>query len=297
MKKSLLKLLFVCVSVSSLAFGGEVLAVVNGDKITTDVAPKDFKTLDKSMQEVILDRLIEKKLASDYALSTDIAKSEVFKKSLEHILKMSPQPAKDSDNLAEILKKDATMAGYTQEQLYSKKGLLAFDFLLNDHAEKMKLTDEEVKEFYEMQKYKYDTPAMLELLTIVVEDVNLAKEIKEKIEKSDNKLETFSALAREHSLAPGAKENGYFGKIAISDMNEVIKAQLKGLKRNELSLKLVKTQFGYQFFYVLNDIPEFNSKFEDVKTAVNDELVQKEVKRWAMNTISELKKSASIEIK
>lgn len=297
MKKSLLKLLCMCACVSSLAFGAEVLAVVNGDNITTDVAPKEFKTLDKKLQKVIVDRLIEKKLASDYALSTDIAKSDVFKKSLEHILKMSSKTKKDSDNLAELLKKDATIAGYSQEQLYSKKGLLAFDFLLNEHAEKMNITDEKLKEFYEMQKYKYDTPAMLELLTIVIEDETLAKEIKEKIEKSDNKLETFSTLAREHSLVPGAKENGYFGKIAIVDMHDVIKAQLKDLKRNDLSLTLAKTEFGYQFFYILNDIPEFNSTFEGVKSAVNDELVQKEVKLWAMNTIAELKKSASIEIK
>lgn len=210
---------------------------------------------------------------------------------------MSSKTKKDSDNLAELLKKDATMAGYSQEQLYSKKGLLAFDFLLNDKATKMKISDEKLKEFYEMHKYKYDTPEMLELLTIVVEDEKLANEMKEKIEKSDDKLKTFSQLAREHSLAPEARDNGYFGKIAIADMNDVIKTQLKDLKRNDLSLSLVKTEFGYQFFYVLNDIPEFNSKFEEVKTAVNDELVQKEVKRWAMNTIAELKKSASIEIK
>jgi len=282
---------------NSLAFSSDVLAVVNGKNITSEVAPKDFKKLDKKMQVKIVNRLIEKRLASDYAFSTGIVETKEYKKALEHVLSMSAEKKEDSVNLANLFKKDASIDGYTVEQLYSKKGLLAFDFLLNRKAEVIKLEEEKMKNFYEMNKYKYDTPEMIELLTIVVNEKKLANEIIEKIDKAKDRLEVFSKLAAEHSLAPSAKKYGYFGKIPVIELNDVLKPALKGLKRNDFVKTPIKTDFGYQIFYILNNIPEFKSTFESVKSQVEEEFLKQEVKNWAINKIKELKKNAKIEIK
>lgn len=295
MLSSFLKFLFLSVLATSLALGADVLAVVNGKNITSDVAPKDFKKLDKNMQKKILKKLIEKRLASDYALSTDIINTKEYKKTLEHVLQMSSDDK--NDNLANLFKKDAAINGYTTEQLNSKKGLLAFDFILNNKAESMNLSDKTLKEFYESRKYRYDTPALIELLNIVVEDKKLADDIVKKIAKAENKLEIFYELAAKYSLAPSAKDNGYFGKIPVEQLNAAIKPQLEHLKRNQYTKTPIKTEFGYQVYYVLNDIPQFNSTFESVKSQVQDELIKKEVKNWAMDKIKELKKKATIEIK
>jgi foldase protein PrsA len=276
----------------------EVLVVLNGENITTDVAPKDFKKLDKKMQEKIINRLIEKRLASDYALSTDIINTKEYKKALEHVLQMSSDKKKnENENLANLFKKNSSIKGYTTEQLNSKKGLLAFDFLLNDYAEKLNLSDAKLKEYYESQKYKYDTPAMKELLTIVVDDKKLAQNIINQLSKSEDSLELFSKLASKHSLAPSAKNYGYFGKIPVKNLNQTIKPALENLKKNEFIKTPIKTEFGYQIFYVLNDIPEYNSTFDGVKSKVEDELLRKEVKTWAMNKIADLKAKATIKIK
>jgi len=292
---SFLKFLFLSVLATSLALGADILAVVNGKNITSDVAPKDFKKLDKAMQKKIVKKLIEKRLASDYALSTDIINTKEYKKTLKHVLQMSSDDK--NDNLANLFKKDASVKGYTAEQLNSKKGLLAFDYILNNKAESMKLSDKKLKEFYEARKYKYDTPALIELLTIVVNDKKLADDIVKKVAKAKDRLETFSQLAVKYSLAPSAKDNGYFGKIPVEQLNEAIKPSLEHLKRNQYTKTPIKTEFGYQVYYVLNDIPQFNSTFESVKSQVQDELLKKEVKNWAMDKIKELKKKATIEIK
>jgi foldase protein PrsA len=280
-----------------LSFSAEVLATINGQSITTDVAPKNFKTLDSDTQKKIVDRLVEKRLASDYALSTKIVKTDEYKKALEHVLQMSSEKKEKSENLANLFKKDSSIDGYTTEQLNSKKGLLAFDFILNEKAETLKLSDEKLKEYYASRKYKYDTPAMIELLTIVVDDKKLADEIIKKLQKSEDRLEVFSKLAAKHSLAPSAKNHGYFGKIPLNELNDTLKPALKGLNRNDFVKSPIKTDFGYQIFYVLNDIPEYKSTYEGVKSTIEEELLRAEVKNWAMQKIAKLKKEATIKIK
>lgn len=281
----------------SFCYASDVLAVVNGKDITTEVAPVDFKGLDKQSQEKIVNKLIEKRLASDYAFSTGITKSAEYKKVLEHILNMSQKKSEKQKqgNLAEIVKKES-IQGYTKEQLESKKGLLAFDFLLTQKAAKMQPTQAALKKFYEGRKYMYDTPAQIELLDIVVNKEALAQEIISKVSKAKNKLEEFSKLAKEYSLAPSKEHFGYFGKIAINELNDELKPLLSDKKRGYLSEKPAKTVFGYEIFYVLNDIPEFKSTFEAVQEQVKDEYIKQAVKTWAMEKIKELKSKADIKI-
>lgn len=257
----------------------------------TEVAPKNFKSLGKVLQKKIINRLIKKKLASDYALSTPISESEEFKKTLKHVLQMNSdlKDKKEEEKFLEnILKKDTKIKGYTEEQLYSKKGLLAFYFLVNEQADKIKaaLTQKEFKEYYELNKY--DTLAMKELLTIVVEDQNKANTIIDELAKSKNKLETFIALAQKYSLALSASKNGYFGKIPTEQLNDQLKPLLKDLRKSEYSLEPIKTEFGYQIFYILNDIPKFNSRFELVKSKVENEFMQQKVKQEANISIKYL---------
>lgn len=292
LKKTLISL--ICLSSISMAY--ETLAIVNGHNVTTDVAPKKFKTMDKDLQKKIVNRLIDKRLACDYALSTPMTKSKEFKKVLKHILQMSDKKD-DTTSLSNVLKKHAKIKGYTEEQLYSKKGLLAFDFLVNEKAKTIKLTKKELLDYYKTHKYKYDTPAMKELLTIIVDKKQTANMIIDKLIKSKDKLQTFSTLAKQYSLAPSANENGYFGKIPTNEINEKLKPYLENLKKAQFTKKPIETEFGYQIYYVLNDIPKFDSTYDLVQNKVQNELMQKKVKEWATNTIAKLRKEAKIEYK
>jgi len=292
MIKKVLSIGLISVCLTSSLLASDVLAVVNGNIITTEVAPKDFNKLDKGTQVKIVNRLIDKRLASDYALSTKIVQTDKFKQVLKHVLNIDE--AKNKGLLKDIFENKKTINGYTKEQLYSKKGLLAFDFIVNNKAETIKIPLEKQKEYYKVNKYKYDTPATKELLTIVVNDKKTALMILKKISSAKDILQEFSLLAKKYSLAPSASKNGYFGKIAVYELNEILKPALEKLKRTEYTKEPIKTEFGYQIFYVLNDIPEFNSKFDLVRTQIENEMMQKAVKDWAMKKINFLRETATI---
>jgi parvulin-like peptidyl-prolyl isomerase len=278
--------------VGSSLNASEVIAIVNGHKITTDVAPKNFNDLNSSEKYMIANRLIEKYLAANYALHTDIVNDPEYKKVLKHVLSLS-SPSKKSETLAKAVKKPA---GYTDEQLFSKKGLLAFDFILDKKAKTMKPSEKELRSFYEMNKFKYDTPAMVEIATIVVDSKEEAEKIAKELEGKEGDYKLFSSLAKRYSKAPDAVDGGYMGKIPVSDLNSEISKYILPLKRGEHT-KPIKTLFGYQIYYVINQIPAVNTTYDMVKDRVKEEYIRKEVKKWAFNKIRELKESAKIELK
>ena len=291
MKKLLSTLtLFLLLGVSTHA--AEVLAVVDGHKITTDVAPKDFNDFNRSKKHKIVNRLIEKYLAADYALNTDIVNDPKYQKVLKHILDISSKPKKN-ETLASAIKKSS---GYTNEQLFSKKGLLAFDFLLEKRANSMKPDEKILKEYYEKNRFKYDTPAMVELAAIVVDSKEEAEKIAKELKDSKADYKLFSSLARKYSKAPDAVHGGYMGKIPMSNLNEEISKHILPLKRGEYT-KPIKTVFGYNIYYIINQIPAVNTTFDMVKERVKDEYIRKEVKKWAFDTIHKLKNSAKVELK
>ena len=76
MKKIFLSLVFL----ASMVYAYTTLAIVNNEKITDEVAPKNFKSLSQSEQKKIVNRLIEQRLASDYALHSGIEKTKEDKK-------------------------------------------------------------------------------------------------------------------------------------------------------------------------------------------------------------------------
>lgn len=289
-------LILILLNVSAIA-AEKVLAVVNGDKVTTEVAPKDFETMDKNLQDKIVQRLIEKRLASQYALSRkDIVESDEYKKVLQHVLNIQEkQITQKKQPLANLLK-NKKIKGYTEEQLMSKKGLLAFDFVLNKKAEEFEKNTKEMKEYYKNNKFKYDTPEMVEFYNIVVEDKTLAQKIFQKVKDANNSLETFMQLAKKYSKAPEASEGGYFGKMPTSDLNDVVKDKILKLKRGEVS-QPVKTIFGYQIFLLVNHIPKYKSTFNEVASQVRNDYVAKNVKLWAKEKIESLKKDAKITLK
>jgi len=294
MIKKILSIGFISICITTSIIASDVLAIVNGHNITTEVAPKNFKELDKNIQIKIINRLVDKRLASDYALSTKIVHTDRFKEVLKHVLDID---TKDNGTLLkDVFENKKTIKGYTKEQLYSKKGLLAFDFIVNNKAETITIPIEKQKEYYLQNKYEYDTPATKELLTIVVNDKKTALMIIKKLSSSKDSLQEFSTLAKKYSLAPSASQNGYFGKIATYELNETLKPAIKDLKRTEFTKTPIKTEFGYQIFYVLNDIPEFDSKFDLVKTQIENKMMQKAVKDWASSKIKSLKEKATIKI-
>jgi len=277
---------------STNLYANELLAIVNGNKITTDVVHQDFFDMDVEQKKIAVKRLIEKELAIEYALKNDIVKDEKFIKTFNHIIAKTDNK-KGSKDLASKVKDSKNT--YTKEQLRSKKGLLAFDMILDKKAATLNPNKEILEKYYNINKEKYDTQKMYELLQIVVDNKVKADEIYTKLSNSDTPIKTFQELAQKESLAPTKDKNGYLGQYIYSQMPKELQDAVKDLKINQYS-KPFKTDFGYQVVYVMGFQDEVKRTYKESQINVKEDYTRETVINWAFDQINKLKKDAKIEI-
>jgi foldase protein PrsA len=161
--------------------------------------------------------------------------------------------------------------------------------LLTEKAAKdnIKVTDDEVKEYWENLK------GQIRASHILVADKKTAEEVEKKLKKG----EKFESLAKEYSTDTSSATNG--GELGwISKDNEQLdstfrKAAFK-LKTNEVS-EPVKTQFGY---HIIKKTEE-RGKYEDMKKELkSDVLDQKLNDNTAVQAaVQKVMKKADIDVK
>jgi len=248
----------------------------------------------KELRELNINRLIDKELAIEFALSSDIVKSEKFQKNFDHVLKMSKQQlSPDEKTLKNVLKKKPSL---NSEQLRSKKGLLAFDLLLDERAKAIKPTTIELEEYYKNNFVKYNTPELYEISTIVVKDKKMTDKILAEIRKAPNKAKAFHDAAITYSIAPNANEGGYLGQYDITAMNKQMSSKIKTLKMGQYTKTAMETEFGYELVYLIGKTQKKDQTFKQAQANVKRDFIQDKVLEWAYNKVSSLKKAAKISL-
>ena len=156
-----------------------------------------------------------------------------------------------------------------------------------------KVSDTDVKKYYDQHKTQYGTPEQRDVAHILVKSKSLADQLYAKVKSGAN----FAALAKKYSQDPGSKAQG--GKLTISKGQTVQNFDLMAfdLKTGAIS-RPVKTQFGYHIIKALGPIkPATTTPFAKVKASIKQQLLQQK-RNDAMTTWSnKLKKDFNGKIK
>ena len=151
----------------------------------------------------------------------------------------------------------------------------------------VKVTDADVKAYYDQNKSKYSVPESRSVRHILVKTKAEADAIHSQLQNGGD----FAAIAKAKSLDPGSKDQG--GKLTVTRGQTVApfdKAAFS-LKTNELS-QPVKTEFGYHLIQPLADVkPGSVTPFAQVKSQIRSQL-ESERKNSAVNDwVAEVEKS------
>jgi len=156
-----------------------------------------------------------------------------------------------------------------------------------------KVSDTDIKKYYDQHKSQYGTPEQRDVAHILVKSKSLADQLYAKVKAGAN----FGALAKKYSQDPGSKSQG--GKLTISKGQTVQNFDLMAfdLKTGAISHP-VKTQFGYHIIKALGPIkPATTTPFAKVKASIKQQLLQQK-RNVAMTTWSnKLKKDFNGKIK
>ncbi len=244
------KLVMACaISASALlltACGGgkadpDVVVETEAGNITKEQFYEALK--DRYGEEVLYDLVTTEVLSNNFDVTDEDVEAEInlFKDELgeEFDMWLMQQGFADEEDLAEVVH-----ISLLQEAAITKD---------------IEVTDEEVEEYYDKVKVE------LEARHILVEDPDLADEIKQKLDEGAD----FAELAKEHSSDPSAEEGGGLGYFS-QDSNmvpEFLDAAYE-LDVDEIS-EPVQSQFGFHIIQVtdIRDKEDFAS-LEDMKSEI-----------------------------
>ncbi|AEH45650.1 hypothetical protein Thein_1794 [Thermodesulfatator indicus DSM 15286] len=173
---------------------------------------------------------------------------------------------------------------------FYKKQLLVVLFEEKIIKPQIKVTEEEMKDFYTKNKEKFTRPSMVEIAVIKTRDPKLIKNVYKRIKQGEN----FFKIGKEiqfHTLRP----EKYFLNQLVPEMRDAI----KGLKPNEVS-SIIEFKRGdntwYCLVYLIKHYPEKAHPYEIVKDDIRRILEQEKFNSLKKEYINKLRAQTNIVI-
>jgi len=273
--KMVTKILTTLLVVGSIA-SAQTLVTVNGVKISQDDVDTELMNatqgrfnqvpLDKQAQfrKQVLQQLITKELIFDDAKKTGVLKSEDFKKEFAKIKKR--------------IEKDLAI------QVWQKREL-----------DKIKVSDKELKNYYNKNKEEFNEKESVHARHILVKTEDEANKIISELKslKGDALKNKFIELAKERSTGPSGPKGGDLGYFAKGQMVPEFNDKVFSMKVGEIS-EPVKTQFGYHVIYLEDKKTKKTKAFDEVKTFIEQRLKLEKFKTVIKAKMEALQKKATI---
>jgi peptidyl-prolyl cis-trans isomerase C len=197
----------------------------------------------------------------------------------------------------EILSQEAKKKGYENNPEYQKKvedfkKLTLISLLLEKEIEeKAKVTDKDVKDYYESHKADMTTNNQIRASHILVKSEDEAKKILEQVKKGGD----FAKIAKEKSIDTGsAKNGGDLGFFAKGQMVPEFEKVAFSLKEGEIGGP-VKTQFGYHVIKVTGKKEGKVVEFDKIKDLLTQKVTAEKQKEAFDSYMDGLKKSYNVQ--
>jgi len=198
----------------------------------------------------------------------------------------------------ELLYQEALKKGFDKDPEYLrkleefKKLTLIGQLLEKEIESKAKVTEQDVKDYYEKHKADLSSVSQIRASHILVKTEAEAKKMLERLKKGEN----FAELAKKYSIDPGsAKNGGDLGYFSSGQMVPEFEAAAAKLKAGEMS-EPVKTKFGYHIIKVTDKKMGKPVEFEKVKSVLLQRLTAEKQKEVFDTYVESLKKSYKVEI-
>lgn len=250
----------------------DTVATINGEKITTDTLDLILQQATSQGQQApgpeakkaLVEKLIEMNLFAQAGEKAGVRDDPDFKKAMDMMHK--------------------------QEDLFTKQALAA-TYLRKKAFEDVKVTPDEIKNYYDKNQEQFRTGEQVRASHILVKTEDEAKAIKARLDKG----ESFEAVAKDKSTCPSASRGGDLGWFARGVMDPDFEKAAFALKEGEVSGP-VKTKFGWHIIKITGKKPASVKTLEEVSSQIEQKLLQDKQKKVYDDTLAQLRKQADIRI-
>lgn len=180
-------------------------------------------------------------------------------------------------------------------------GLAINQFLDTSVLQKITVTDEEGKKYYNNNLKLYRQPEKVKISVIWIKVTpddeeskkNQARKKIEMVQKKVKQGEDFGKLAKAYSEGPSAQREGAWGYLKRGKRADPLRDAAFALNVGEVS-GIVETQYGYFLIKVNDKKPAGTTPYKEVKPRIEKHLKKEKEKTEIQSYIENLKKSAKI---
>ena len=180
-------------------------------------------------------------------------------------------------------------------QFKAAKMKLAVDMWLKERYNQIQISDKEAREFYEKNKDIYfKTTPQVKARHILVKDEKTAQKLINELKGLKGKAleEKFAKLAKEYSIGPSKVQGGELGWFEPKQMVPAFAEAVSKMKPGEMTLKPVKTRFGYHIILVEDKKDNNYMPYDEVKPQIVAYLKNEKLKKELEN----LKKQENLKL-
>jgi peptidyl-prolyl cis-trans isomerase C len=246
---------------------GAVLAEVNSGSITTGDFDRELKNLPEYLKTMADTPQGRKEM-----LDTMIIRELILQQAAKDGLDKGPEIEEKLQDL--------------------KKRLIVESFLKKKVEAESKVSDEDLKKFYEQNKDKFKSGEQMKASHILVKTEKEAKDILAQLKSGAN----FEALAKKSSIDSSAAKGGDLGWFGKGSMVPVFEKAALALKEGQIS-GIVKSDFGFHIIKLTGKRAAGIRPFEEVKEQIKGAIMPTKQQEVFQKIKDELKKTAKITIK
>ena len=241
-----------------LEIGGRKVTLDELDQFVANSVQQESPFLPGDVMAALLDQFIEEQLL---LLAADDAGIKVEPLILEQELQL----LSSKDSTPSMRSDDVEFAESVKQKLRIERLLEA------EVLSALEVTEGEVAFDYEKNRTYYSRPETAEVSQILVEEEELAGEIRQELGKEPAR---FEELAREVSIGPEASRSGKMGSFGYGELPPSLERAVFTLKPGRLS-DVVTTAFGFHIFRLERLIASRPLKLEEVTDIIRVELLRR----------------------
>jgi parvulin-like peptidyl-prolyl isomerase len=173
-----------------------------------------------------------------------------------------------------------------------------------DVVEKISVTEDESRAYYEGHKNEFTTPAEITLREILVEvpvsdrGINAAQddEAKAKAEAARTRAvggEPFARLAAELSDAPSKANGGLIGPISRDELAPALQMQIDAMRVGDVT-EPIRTQRGYQILKLETRTDTKTRTFEEARDDISQRVGDEKLRGERLKYLERLREQATI---
>lgn len=293
------------------ALNSRILARVNGqqisaaelkraEKIVTANKPglKIPPTLQKEFEQQVLNQLVSSELLFQASQKLEIKDLEQQTEArLAQIKKGFAKPEEYDRSLKEI--------GMDEEAFVKsvRRDLAIAQFVNSTIADKITVSEEEIKKFYEQNPAAFHTPEQVRASHILIGiDPKGGQEARKAAYQKAVQLRAelakgadFATLAKENSTCPSSKQGGDLGFFGKGRMDPGFEKEAFALKEGELS-QVVETRFGYHVIKLVERKKSEEIPFATARQKIEDYLKAQKTNAAVESFVGAARGSAKIEL-